>query len=283
MADFTGFDLDLMMQRAWDEFALRLAEVLSVMDQTADLSIFADAARVLKFSVTQPGVITATITGSDDRLLQLGWRSRGELGYELTKAQDNADELARIATRSISEVLGVVHPIFLEPDQLAEILRLQTPSQLPRLQDPYGGFMPENQQQLDNAIDVELANVLGSRPMRNEQGDVAVRIGSAVVFLRATADLQELILFSVLVHDVTGHSRACEVLNDLNVQSRYCRFALHRDRVLAQVSVPARPFVPAHLHQALATMTRVADGIDDELAEELGGRTTFPPTTHSDD
>ena len=78
------------------------------------------------------------------------------------------------------------------------------------------------------------------------------------------------------MHEVAGRSRACEVLNVLNTVSRYCRFALHMDRVFVQVSVPARPFVPAHLRQALVAISQVADGIDDELAARLSGRTTFP-------
>ncbi len=111
--------------------------------------------------------------------------------------------------------------------------------------------------------------------MRDSQGDVAIRIGSTMLFLRSTPDFEELVLFAVLVHDVEGRSRACEVLNDLNRESRYCRFSLHLDRVFVQVSVPAKPFVPAHLRKALANISQMADGIDDELATRLRGRTTF--------
>ena len=60
------------------------------------------------------------------------------------------------------------------------------------------------------------------------------------------------------------------------VPARYGRFALHRDRVYVQLAVAAKPFVPAHLHQALRVVSQIADGIDDELAAKLGGRTTFP-------
>ncbi|MDO4785169.1 MAG: YbjN domain-containing protein, partial [Propionibacteriaceae bacterium] len=115
----------------------------------------------------------------------------------------------------------------------------------------------------------------GHRPFRDSEGDIAIRVGSTVVFIRSTPDAREIVLFSALVHDVAGRSRAAEVLNDLNVESRFGRFALHRDRVFVQMSVPAQPFVPAHLHQGLKTISQIADGIDDELAARLQGRTTF--------
>jgi hypothetical protein len=77
------------------------------------------------------------------------------------------------------------------------------------------------------------------------------------------------------VHDVAGRSRAAEVLNDLNVEARWVKFQLIRDRVFVSISVLSRPFVPAHLHQAVRILSDVADGIDDELAAKLKGRTTF--------
>ena len=129
--------------------------------------------------------------------------------------------------------------------------------------------------ELDALVDEELRRTYRHPTLRNELGDVAIRVGSTMVFLRSTPDGAELVLFSALVHEVTGRSRACEVLNDLNVESRYGRFALHRDRVFVQLSVAAQPFVPAHLHQALSALSQIADGIDDELATKLGGRTTF--------
>ena len=70
-------------------------------------------------------------------------------------------------------------------------------------------------------------------------------------------------------------SRATEVINDLNVESRWVKFQLVRDRVFASMSVLAQPFVPAHLHQAVRVVSDVADGIDEDLAAKLDGRTTF--------
>jgi hypothetical protein len=83
------------------------------------------------------------------------------------------------------------------------------------------------------------------------------------------------VIFAAVVHDVAGRSRAAEVLNDLNVEARWVKFQLIRDRVFVTISVLSRPFVPAHLHQAVRILSEVADGIDDALAAKLDGRTTF--------
>jgi hypothetical protein len=65
------------------------------------------------------------------------------------------------------------------------------------------------------------------------------------------------------------------VLNDLNVEARWVKFQLIRDRVFVTLSVLSEPFVAAHLRQAVRILSDVADGIDNELAAKLNGRTTF--------
>ncbi len=289
------FDFDDTQREAWDEFARRLDEVLSVMDSTADLTISV-ASTVpglrpgIRFSVRRPGVVSAFVTRPVDasgagpaqaaKLEALGWAApTAEIPSFHTEA-DQADSatLAELARATLADVFDVLHPVFLEPDQLAEILQVQThwtplePRSLTKAEKP---LKPGSKAELDQFVEVELRRLFKHPPLRNEQGDIAIRVGSTMVFLRTTPDAQELLLFSAIVHDVVGRSRACEVLNDLNVESRYGRFALHRDRVFVQLSVPTQPFVPAHLQQALRVLSRIADGIDDALASKLGGRTTF--------
>jgi hypothetical protein len=135
--------------------------------------------------------------------------------------------------------------------------------------------MPRDQQHLNGLVDAELAEMYGHRPIRDAEGDVAIRVGSTMLFLRTARDGQEVVIFAAVVHDVAGRSRAAEVLNDLNVEARWVKFQLIRDRVFVTISVLSRPFVPAHLHQAVRILSDVADGIDDELAAKLNGRTTF--------
>lgn len=285
MADIENFDLDRSTEQAWETFTDRLDEVLSVMDDTSDLTISvvragaADEPRIC-YSAVASGSVAAVLTSDADpeRLRALGWQDAGEGRYRVTMDQEQTGDLARLTVKTLGDVLGVLHPVFLEPDQLAEILtpggEAQKEADVPL--EELAVATPTSHQHLDDMLVAALTEINGHPPLRNAQGDLAIRVGSAVVFARCTEDYHEVVLFSPLVHDVAGRSRAAEVLNDLNVEARYCRFALHRDRVFAQISVFARPFVRAHLRTALEHITKVADGLDDELAARLSGRTTYP-------
>ena len=106
--------------------------------------------------------------------------------------------------------------------------------------------LPADRDHLDALVETEMAAAFGHPPIRDEEGDIVIRVGSTLVFLRTAADAQDVVLFSAVVHDVAGgRSRATEVLNDLNVESRWVKFQLVRDRVFVITSVPAKPFVPA--------------------------------------
>lgn len=286
MTDIEDFDLDKSTQEAWDAFTERLEEVLSVMDASADLSIAMvrgdevdDDAPKVTYSAVGPDTIQATLDGPRDaRLEEAGWTLHEGTGYTVTANQEDTAQLARLTVWTFVNVYNVLHPVFLAPDQLAEILNPAAEAK-PHPILPEGGLsvlVPTSQEDLDAYIERELEEQMGWTPLRNAQGDLAIRVGSTVVFLRSTPDCQEVVLFSPLVHDVAGRSRAVEVLNDLNVESRFCRFALHKDRVFAQISVFSQPFVPGHLRQALEAISLVADGIDEELAARLSGRTTYP-------
>ena len=280
--DLDDFDVEKSTAGAWTAFTANLTEVLSVMDDSSDLTISAARADgnvpAVRFSSDGRTVEATIVGGEDDNFEALGWDIVEGVPTFRCDQEDTAP-LAELTTKTMQDAFDVIHPVFLEPDQLKEILQgdplWDAETSLPaRSSQP--AIMPTDQADLDHLIDEELAKIFGHPPLRNPQGDVAIRVGSAVIFLRSTPDASEIMLFSPLVNDVSGRSRACEVLNDLNVESRYGRFALHKDRVYVQVSVAAAPFVATHLHHALQIMSQIADGIDDDLAEKLGGRTTFP-------
>lgn len=300
MADIDDFDLDRSTAQAWDEFQGRLGEVLSMMDDSADLtigtaSVSESGGPWVRFSCPQANLLRAEAASNSAlgdgfqlnaarlaAMEELGWQppttGRGSGNFTAEQPQDHSDALSEMAVGALRDVYGVQHPVFLAPDQLAEVLQtaptvLENPTALAA--DDVVAVVPASRDHLDALIDQQLTEMFGYSPLRDADGDVAIRVGSTMLFLRTSADAREIVVFAAVVHDVAGRSRAAEVLNDLNVEARWVKFQLIRDRVFVTTSVLARPFVPAHLQQAVRIVSDVADGVDDELAAKLNGRTTF--------
>ena len=298
-----AFDLDRSTDEAWSAFAVRLADVISHMDNGATLRIGSLATEqegtspfvLFRCDPSEEMVAEAAgnaslseefqlVAGQLEALEELGWNPPNVdseypcENYWLPGDQEHAAELAQSAVRVLRDIYQVPHPAFLAPDQLAEILTPAGVKESPTTtfqSDDLVGQLVSGKPQLDRLIGAELTQLLGHPPMRDSEGDFALRVGSTMVFVRATSDAQEVLVFSAVVHDVEGRSRAMEVLSDLNTEARFVRFMLIRDRVFVSLSIFAQPFVPAHLHQALRAVSVVSDEIDEHLASKLRGRTTF--------
>ena len=171
----------------------------------------------------------------------LGWQppsvsSAPPTRYFWTEApQEDSQRIAELAVRALRDVFGVLHPVFLAPDQLAEVLqpsppRIESIRSMPPIEvdhDDLQAQLPRNRSQLDELVDAELAEMYGHPPLRDTEGDVAIRVGSTMLFLRTSPDGQEVIVFAAVVHDVAGRSRAMEVLNDLNVEGALGQVPAH--------------------------------------------------------
>jgi hypothetical protein len=306
LAEIDDFDIDRSIAQAWTEFSERLSEVISIMDDSGDLTIgtesaSSDPAPFVRFSCPTRDQVRCeaasnAVLGEDFQLSadqlaameRLGWLPptsdppHPTSNFWVEAPQEESDGVAALAVGALRDVYGVQHPIFLAPDQLAEVLRPVTgpvetaAGELALLRhDDLESHLARDQSHLDQLVEAELAEMFGHPPLRDSEGDVAIRVGSTMLFLRTAADGQEVLIFAAVVHDVAGRSRATEVLNDLNVEARWVKFQLVRDRVFVSLSVPAKPFVPAHLRQGVRILSDVADGIDNELAIKLNGRTTF--------
>lgn len=293
--DPEDFDLDLSVDAAWRQFQDSLGDIVASIDDSDDLHIDADQREEhpgcgrLSFHADAPGEVTVRAAGNPELapadqlgadqvacLKTAGWEQQPDGSFTMTRSQDDANDLAAASVVALREAYGVQHPVFLVPDQLAEVLLPQ--DRLPELASGERRTVvvePRNATELDAMIGVALQDMFGYAPLRDHQGDYALRHGSVMVFVRATPDANEVIVFSVIVHDVDGRSRAVEVLNDFNAESRFVRFELIRDQVFVQMSLLARPFVPAHLRQAVRLVATLADGVDEALAQRLRGRTTF--------
>ena len=301
-APMNEFDLDRAVEDAWVAFAERLGEVVSVMDPDGTLTLGAIVTEepgqepFVRFSCRPDRTIHTQASGNavladafklDVRQLQLldelGWDAPSPLGevpevnHSFVMPQEESRAIADLAVATLRGVFAVPHPAFLAPDQLAEVLGPRVPRELPTpdAETPTLAIRATSLSALMELVGGELAGALGHQPLTDSDGDFTLRVGSAMVFVRCTPDAREVIVFSPLVLEVEGRSRAMEILSDLNTDVRFVRFLLIRDRVFASISLFAQPFVPAHLRQALEAMTWVADALDDELATRLKGRTFF--------
>lgn len=290
-SDVSDFDFDRSAQDSWRLFAERLGEVLSMMDAGATLAIGAlgepgpvDEPYV-RFRCVELGTLTveAVVGGLGDAqvegLVGAGWQRADDGTLARTGDQERAEEVATWATDALRDVFGVQHPALLAPDQLADILT-PTPTEGAPLSDavtPPGALVGSAsvRVELEAAVADVLTRRLGHEPLRDDQGDFALRVGTTMVFVRPSEDAHEVLVFAPLVHDVEGRSRAMEVLSDLNTDARWVRFLLIRDRVYVSMSVMAAPLVPVHLERALHTVSLISDSIDEALADKLRGRTTF--------
>ena len=304
---YEGFDIDRSTAQAWAEFQSRLSEVVSVIDDSGDLVIgtesepadkggpfvsFSSPARdAIRSEAASNAVLADAFQLGQSELAAMdraGWRpptteadngSEPSANFWIELPQEDSDRLAELAVIALRDVYGVPHPVFLAPDQLAEILtpKAEDPTEQPRFDDEdVTAVMPGSREHLNDLLDDELTELFGHRPIRDEEGDIAIRVGSTMIFLRTSEDAREIVVFAALVHEIEGgRSRATEVLNDLNSEARWVKFQLIKDRVFATLSVMAQPFVPAHLAQAVQIMSDTADAIDDHLADKLRGRTTF--------
>ncbi|MDR1214874.1 MAG: YbjN domain-containing protein [Propionibacteriaceae bacterium] len=309
------FDLDRSTEQAWSGFEARLSEVLSMMDATEPLTLStldgeAGLSGYVRFVARDSQRIWALVPDnvlipSEHRLsgpqietmLESGFSppdpSAGDdraTHYWLAGSQTASDQLAARAVMVLRDVFGVHHPVFLAADVLAEVLQGSTTALEPGEPIDWAGLpvdevtavIPVNSSHLRRLVEQVLADMPDITPLRDADGDFAIRVGSTMVFVRVPQDGAEVLVFAPVVHDVDGRSRATEVLNDINAHARWVRFALLRDRVFVTMSILAQPFVGAHLRQAISELCKVADGVDDLLASSLHGRTTFAGSDSDD-
>jgi len=155
MADIDDFDLDRSIAQAWAEFQSRLSEVISLIDDTADLTIGTESGGngpppFVRLSSPRPGVVRCeaasnAVLGGDFQLSaellsameRLGWQpptvggeppsatqsAEPTANFWIELPQVESDRISELAVAALRDIYGVQHPVFLAPDQLAEALQ----------------------------------------------------------------------------------------------------------------------------------------------------------------
>jgi hypothetical protein len=201
-----------------------------------------------------------------------------------------ATRVAVIVTRTLRDVYGAPHPAFVtyvarDPhDAPVEIPALATARplidktavgavELPDLEPDEDGEMS-----LAERVATVVAKLLKTTPEAlqvDSDGDIGIRSGSAMVFVRVRDNPPLVDVFSPVLTEVEMteklYLRLSELTNRMPIGRLYCT----SDTVWASVPVFGRDFQATHLMLAVQVMTGLADELDDRLQGEFGGRRFF--------
>ncbi len=197
------------------------------------------------------------------------------------KASRWADQLAAMIVAVFRDTWDVPHPSFLTLHHLgadAEPVPGETPDPTPRPAplDRYLAIRPRDTDHLREVIARTVADILGHEPERDQDGDIVLRFGAALALVIANEAAPEIQLWAPLVRDISGRTRAAELVTDLNRRWPYLRFALYEDRLRVMIDMLADPFVPQHLADMIEHLGDFLNGVDEEFASHFGGVLHFP-------
>ena len=109
----------------------------------------------------------------------------------------------------------------------------------------------------------------------DSDGDIGIRSGSAMVFVRVRDNPPLVDVFSPILTDVQPSEKLYAKLSDLTTKMPIGRLYHANKTVWASVPVFGRDFQATHLMLAVQVMTGLADELDDRLHGEFGGKRFF--------
>jgi len=312
--DPATMDLGPKVDQAWADFQAALAEALPALPESVvamDLTLDPTAAELgdSRYTVTvelpEPGKLRAYAVSNRmlpeahrlslkrlGEVMALGWSPPGlvagsgdRFGLELPMSQSL--RAAKIITRTLREVYGSPHPAFLLYVAVAEN---GSAVQVPAL----GVARPEEVEGVPQLGHIELASVpLAQRVVLvlsamlkiapeslpvDADGDIGIRSGSAMVFVRVRDEPPLVEVFSPVLTEVHENQRLYQRLSELTHRMPIGRLYWAGNTVWASITAFGRDFQATHLMLAVQVMTGLADELDDRLAGEFGGRRFFSDT-----
>jgi hypothetical protein len=184
------------------------------------------------------------------------------------------EAIARLTVRTFAEILRVPHPGFLEYEAFDDHCPLLFPS--------LGLKVRERQEVIETTESIRQRLLTVLREVTDlpnleydEDGDIAIRFGSALVYARITEEPLLIRLYTPILSGIEIGEALLMRLNDINAHLNFARFVYRNGTVFGLVDAAAIPFVADHIAEGFTQLCSVADGIDDLLQAEFGGQTAF--------
>jgi hypothetical protein len=208
-------------------------------------------------------------------------------------------EAARIAvtvTKTLRDLYGAPHPAFLtytahdgeDADVTVSSIgsararsTKQAEREFLRLDEDGFAALEDPQMSLAERVAIVVAGVQRTTPEQlvvDSDGDIGIRSGSAMVFVRIRENPSLVDVFSPILTDIEASEKLYGKLSDLTTKMPIGRLYFANKTVWASVPVFGRDFQPTHLMLAVQVMTGLADELDDRLHGEFGGKRFFVET-----
>jgi len=238
-------------------------------------------------------------------LVALGWSPPGVVErsgdrFGLTAPGDAATRVAAAVARTLRDVYGAPHPAFVTyivtgtPAGAAALLKgaAEGTLELPPLGSARPAPMPSSPQPpalpaapapvdydlLVDQVRTVVAAMQKTSPealQTDEDGDIGIRSGSAMVFVRVHPNPPLIDVYSPLLTEVEPNERLYERLSQLTRRMPIGRLYYTEGTIWASVPVFGRNFAATHLVLAVQVMTALADELDDRLQNDFGGKRFF--------
>jgi hypothetical protein len=232
-------------------------------------------------------------------LVALGWSPPGVLpdsgeSFGIRTNVDAASSVATIVSRTLRDVYGAPHPAFLVylvhdiEDEPIDTVPLGTARHEPNLDE---GLNLDDLQgaaalahAAEEAIPLEervrtvvatMSKTTVDQLQEDADGDIGIRAGSAMVFVRVRDNPPLVDVFSPILTEVEPTEQLYMKLSELTNRMPIGRLYCAQDTVWASIPVFGRNFQAAHLMLAVQVMTGLADELDDRLHGEFGGKRFF--------
>jgi hypothetical protein len=312
MGEYDGSRLDRATGIAWSRFRVSLGDhvvamadddVLIIEAETAVHDEAAGAAPYVQFCGWGEGRVRAEVSSNayldarvaldaaaERALLGLGWNApthgvddepdEGSANFFVDADRRDGDRLAVMAVAALRKVFGVPHPAFLSwsSDDDAEDEDTDdagdTDDNTSGGDSPLGplAVVPESAEHLRTLVLAALAVSGGPAIEPDEDGDIPLPMGSAVLYVRVHEHVPVVEVFAVVVHGVDDRGRAAVEVAILNRDVPMVKFVLVGDAVIASVQVPAVPFAPRQLRKLVVVLGKAANRAGDDLVARVGGR-----------
>jgi hypothetical protein len=236
-------------------------------------------------------------------LVALGWSPPGVLpgsgdSFGLRTNATAAKQLATVVSRTLRDVYGAPHPAFLvylvhdDEDEPIDTAPLGTARHEPSIDDELSlddldedGVLSEAlANAADDVIPLEervrtvvatMSKTTVDQLQVDTDGDIGIRAGSAMVFVRVRDNPPLVDVFSPILTEVEPTEQLYVKLSELTNRMPIGRLYCAQDTVWASIPVFGRNFQATHLMLAVQVMTGLADELDDRLHGEFGGKRFF--------